>query len=76
MVLYTVIPLEEIFKDEKKADLIQIPYSRGKIEVELTSYSTAKIIRLFSHDLNDYLHPKLQPGTEIKLRWEIDSDWG
>jgi hypothetical protein len=73
VILYTTIPLEEIFKeDEKKAEYIQIPYSRGIIEVELISASTAKIVRLISRDLNDYLQPQFQPGTEIKLKWEID----
>ena len=73
MILYTTIPLEEIFKEkEKKEEYIQIPYGRGIIEVELISASRAKIVRLISHDLNDYLQPQLQPGTEIKLKWEIE----
>ncbi len=72
MVLYTTMPLEEIFKldqEEQKESYMQIPYSRGLIEVQLTSSATAIIVRLLSSDLNDYLLPELQPGTEIRLRW-------
>lgn len=75
MVLYTPIPLEEVLRDGKevqKADYIQIPFSRGIIEVQLISASTAKVVRLLSNDVNDYLHPKLQPGTEIQLKWIVD----
>lgn len=73
MILYTMIPLEEIFKeDDKIVECLQIPYSKGIIEVELISASKAKIVRLISRDLNDYLQPQFQPGTEIKLKWEVD----
>ena len=74
MVLYTPLPLEEIFNnpsEKKQAGYMQIPFARGTIEVELTSASTAKIVRLLSSDINDYLHPALQPGVEIKLKWEL-----
>jgi hypothetical protein len=74
MVLYTPIPLEEIFQEqieEKKKSLIQLPFARGTIEIELTSESTGKIVRLNSSDINDYLHPDLQPGKEIQLKWNI-----
>lgn len=74
MVLYTPVPLEEILKnpaEKKQGDYLQIPFARGTIEVELTSPSTAKIVRLLSSDINDYLHPALQPGVEIKLKWEL-----
>lgn len=74
MVLYTPIPLEEIFQQqagEKKKSCMQLPFARGTVEVELTSASTAKIVRLTSSDINDYLHPGLQPGTEIKLKWDL-----
>ncbi|NMB35407.1 MAG: hypothetical protein GX989_03850 [Firmicutes bacterium] len=73
MILYTTVPLEEIFKEStKKTEYIQIPYSRGIIEVELISASRAKIVRLISRDLNDYLLPQLQPGTEIGLKWDLE----
>ncbi|MGI5823134.1 MAG: YlzJ-like family protein [Dethiobacteria bacterium] len=73
MIIYTTIPLEEIFKESAdKTEYLQLPYSKGIIEVELISASKAKIVRLISHDLNDYLQPRLQPGTEIRLKWEID----
>ena len=71
--LYTAMPFEEIFKkSEEKAEYIQIPFSRGIIEVELISASRAKIVRLISRDLNDYLQPQLQPGVEIGLKWDLE----
>ncbi len=73
MILYTTMPYEEIFKENvTKEKYIQIPFGRGIIEVELISSSRAKIVRLISHDLNDYLQSHLQPGTEIKLKWELE----
>lgn len=73
MIIYTTVPLEEIFKESTdKAEYLQIPYSKGIIEVELISASKAKIVRLISRDLNDYLQPRFQPGTEIELKWETD----
>ena len=71
MILYTPIPLEEVWaeKESGPGNLWEIPYERGVIEVQMTSASTAKIIRLRTHTLNDFLHPSLQPGKEIRLKW-------
>ncbi len=74
MVLYTPIPLEEIFREqvtEQKKNRLQLPFARGTIEVELLSASTGRIVRLISSDINDYLHPDLQPGKEIELKWGL-----
>lgn len=74
MVLYTPIPLEDVFakKEEQSGGILKIPYQSGIIEVEMTSAVTAKIIRLHSSAINDYLQPHLQPGAEIKLKWELE----
>ncbi len=75
MVLYTTVPLEEIFKnadEEIKDSNVQIPYSRGVIEVEFTSLSTAKIVRIISNNIYDYLEPELQPGSELKFQLKAD----
>lgn len=74
MVLYTTMPLEEVLKGSeaeiKKGEYLQLPFSRGIIEVQLISASTAKIVRLLSNDPSDYLHPGFQPGTELQLKWD------
>ncbi|MGI6328684.1 MAG: YlzJ-like family protein [Dethiobacteria bacterium] len=57
--------------EEHRPVYFQIPFNRGFIEVEITSNNSAKIVRLNSSDLNDYLHPALQPGKEIRLKWDI-----
>lgn len=74
MVLYTTVPLEVIFQDQAKEEeknLLQLPFARGTIEVELVSKTRGKIVRLHSFNINDYLHPDLQPGKEIKLKWNV-----
>ncbi len=73
MVLYTPIPLEDVLAendDHPVGDILKIPYNGGIIEVEMTSAVTAKVIRLHSHSINDYLQPQFMPGSEIKLKWE------
>jgi hypothetical protein len=74
MILYTPIPPEIVMKgsEEHKPVYFQVPFSRGFIEVEITSNNSAKIVRLNSRDLNDYLHPDFQPGKEIRLKWDIE----
>ena len=71
MILYTPLPLEIVMKgsEEYRPSYLQIPFSRGYIEVELISPVSAKIIRLLSNNLNDYLHPHFQPGKQIRLKW-------
>jgi hypothetical protein len=73
LILYTPIPLEDVLAEKEEhnyGNILQIPYNGGIIEVEMTSAVTAKIIRLHSHSINDYLQPHFQPGSEIKLKWE------
>ncbi|MGI5876554.1 MAG: YlzJ-like family protein [Dethiobacteria bacterium] len=75
MILYTTMPLEEILRDsqeEKAANYLQIPFSGGLIEVQLSSALTAKVVRLLSNNIYDYLNPKLQPGAEIQLKWIVE----
>ncbi|MEW5921072.1 MAG: YlzJ-like family protein [Bacillota bacterium] len=71
MVLYTPIPLEDVLEEReaRTGDLLQVPYERGIIEVQMTSALTARIVRLRTYAINDYLHPCLQPGMEIQLKW-------
>jgi len=75
VILYTPLPPEIVMKgaEEHKPSYLQIPFSRGFIEVELISPTTARIVRLMSHDLEDYLLPNFQPGKEIRLKWVAES---
>lgn len=72
MVLYTPIPLDEVLSESeaKSGTLLQLPYERGTIEVQLITALTAKIVRLHTNTLDDYLEPGLQPGMEIQLKWD------
>jgi hypothetical protein len=76
LILYTPLPPELVLEntgEKHKPSYLQIPFSRGFMEVELTSPTTARIVRLISCDLNDYLQPHFQPGREIRLKWEAGS---
>ena len=74
MILYTTMPLEEVLDEteENRGEYLEIPYNNGIIEIELTSASTAKVARLRSSNINDYLDPRLQPGAEIRIQWMVN----
>lgn len=74
MILYTPMLLEEVLKEteENRGEYLEIPYNNGIIEIELTSASTAKVARLRSSNINDYLDPRLQPGAEIRIQWMVN----
>ncbi len=74
MILYTPMPLEEVLDEteENRGEYLEIPYNNGIIEIELTSASTAKVARLRSSNINDYLDPRLQPGAEIRIQWMVN----
>lgn len=67
MVLYTIIPPEEIFSDD--AEPAQIEASMGGIRVLVTPLGdgTARLERLLSTDPDHFLVPELQPGTIVTL---------
>ena len=74
MILYTPMLLEEVLKEteENRGEYLEIPCNNGIIEIELTSASTAKVARLRSSNINDYLDPRLQPGAEIRIQWMVN----
>jgi len=67
MVLYTIIPPEEIFSDD--AEPAQIEASVGGIRVLVTPLGdgTARVERLLSTDPDHFLMPQLRPGTIVAL---------
>ncbi len=71
MILYTPLPLDSILSEESgiAENYVSVPFENGTIEAELISSVSARIVRIRSNNVNDYLNPMLQPGTEIKLKW-------
>ncbi|SHJ56777.1 YlzJ-like protein [Anaerobranca californiensis DSM 14826] len=69
MLLYTIVPIEQIFPSEiNNLQYQEIDLGVGKkIIIEKINDSQCKIVRLISTDSNDYLNPQFQPGSIINL---------
>ncbi|HHW46316.1 MAG TPA: hypothetical protein GXX17_05325 [Clostridiales bacterium] len=65
MILYTVVPYENIFpfKPDKKIQYLQVEH--GFVEVSKGEEGTT-VKRLFSTLPSDYLNPKYTPGSVFK----------
>lgn len=73
MILYAAIPPELVFEgfDSYSPHYVEIPFSRGHILVEFTSPARGKIVKLVSNDLQDYLNPRLSPGSIIEFDFPV-----
>ena len=71
VILYTPLPLDSVLSEESRIDqqYVNVPFENGIIEAEIISSISARIVRVRSNNVNDYLNPMLQPGTELKLKW-------
>ncbi|SES77816.1 YlzJ-like family protein [Anaerobranca gottschalkii] len=69
MLLYTTVPMEQIFPSEtNNIQYQEIDLGNGKkVIVEKINDSQCKIVRLISTDAYDYLNPQYQPGSVINL---------
>ncbi|CAM3360248.1 YlzJ-like family protein [Marinicrinis lubricantis] len=70
MTLYTEVSLNDIFEghDQLTQALEEIQVEGVTMQVEPMSTGQAKIVRLISSDPNDYLNPRLQPGSIIEYK--------
>lgn len=68
MVLYTIIPPEELFADDAEP-VPPVKAAVGGVAALVTPLGdgTARIERLLSTDPDDYLNPALQPGLIVAL---------
>ena len=64
--LYTILPLEEIFPEDEAATKIITVDGIG-VEVEEVKTWLGRIRRLICTDPQAYLDPRLQPGVEIRF---------
>jgi hypothetical protein len=68
MLLYTTVPIEQIFPTDIDLQYQEMDLGVGKkVIVERINDSQCKIVRLISTDAYDYLNPKYQPGSIINL---------
>lgn len=67
MILYTIVPPEEMFDEEEASALVEIARGEMRLIVTPTGQARARIVRLISSDPSDYLNPSYQPGEDIAL---------
>lgn len=68
MIIHSVIPVEEIFKNEfiENHEVLYMSYMGYKIEARKIAQDTIIINRVLETSPKSYLHPELQPGMVIK----------
>ncbi len=69
MVLYTVYPLETVLEGYASvpSEYLELDYGTGCIVVEPLPPHSGKIVRIISSRPQDYLNPRLQPGSLISF---------
>ena len=72
MLIYTIVPIEEVLKglEDSRRELIDIEINGIPIQVERTSPTSGQIVRVFSSEPQDFLDPNLQPGITVPLYHE------
>jgi len=70
MILHTVLPHELVLAgwDEAAYDYHDVVIDGISMQVEYFGSARAKIIRLYSGNLSDYLNPLYAPGSVIHYR--------
>jgi len=67
MILYTAIPLELVVEGiEKGHNYKELELSGIKLLVEPVDVDRSRIVRIISTNPQDYLNPRLSPGTIIE----------
>ncbi|MFD0869125.1 Uncharacterised protein [Chlamydia abortus] len=67
MTIHSIVPLDLVMEGSEEADYSfeQIQVQGVEMQVQRLSANQAKIIRLLSPNVNDYLNPAYAPGTII-----------
>lgn len=67
MLLWTVVPLDVVFKEadstEPAVRCEEVGYAGGRVVVEKNSADQVRVIRVLSTDPREYLRQEWQPGT-------------
>ncbi|HBG01960.1 MAG TPA: hypothetical protein DDW87_10365 [Firmicutes bacterium] len=69
MILYTVLPIEDVLEgvEEDPVSTLELVMGGLTLEVEPLGGFQARIVRVLSTDPNDFLLPHSQPGAIIHL---------
>ncbi|NLI61714.1 MAG: ribonuclease [Clostridiales bacterium] len=75
MIIYSIVPREMIFpqdESESRGQAKIIELNNIKVEAKLIEGEVYEIQRIYSANIRDYLKPELQPGTRIRLNYQVD----
>lgn len=69
MLLYTILPIEEVMEgwDEFEPQYVELQQGSITMLVEPLGFGQGRIVRIISSDASNYLKPRLQPGCLISL---------
>jgi hypothetical protein len=69
MILYTMMPYEQIFppNEESSVNEVMISYNGIPLLAEWTENHEYRVIRIVSTDPNHYINPSCMPGSKISL---------
>lgn len=76
MIIHSIVPIDQIFpKDNKdlKNQYRIVELNNIKAEVMMVESDIYEIIRIYSTELEDYLRPEFQPGTRIRVNFEVNN---
>ncbi|WP_059105220.1 YlzJ-like family protein [Shouchella shacheensis] len=70
MILYTLMPTEQIFPEEENVFESQkvMDCEGGQLVVEQVNGGDFRVVRLISSDPNQFLNPSYAPGTIIQAK--------
>jgi hypothetical protein len=70
MILYSVVPPETVWPQNEKfsPNYIDITVNGTGMQVEPVDLGRAKIVRLYSANPEDYMNPRLAPGSIIEWK--------
>lgn len=67
MILYTVMPVEEVMQQSERRQMVEIRVRGRIVQVEPVSPSEGRIMRVISSNPQDFMDDSLQPGGVINL---------
>jgi len=77
VIIYSIIPMETIFQAQQEEEKTKsnkiIEINNIKVEARFIEENIYEIQRVYSTNAQDYLQPWLQPGTRIRLSYQIEN---
>lgn len=67
MILYTVVPPEEVWEDGPERRFVEVEVEGVRVLAEPIDAASGRVERILSTDPNHFLNPALQPGSTIRL---------